>query len=126
MEVGEEANSEVGGSSRKEEYERVVLTRSRMLHRGLLPAADHAASVAMEAVERGWNEEVDLMTDYAPWYALGNVCIGSESYPSSLIFLHNTQLPLPLLRSTYLRLCSIPSCGKNSCTFRICTPLKPI
>jgi hypothetical protein len=54
MEVGEEANSgAAGGSSRKEEYERVVLTRSQILHRGLLPAA---ASVAMEAVERGWNE----------------------------------------------------------------------
>jgi hypothetical protein len=52
MEVGEEANSEAaGGSSRKEEYERVVLTRSQILHRGLLPAADSTASVVMEAVE---------------------------------------------------------------------------
>jgi len=54
MEVGEEANSgAAGGSSRREEYERVVLTRSQVLHRGLLPAA---ASVAVEAVKRGWNE----------------------------------------------------------------------
>ena len=55
MEVGEEVNSGAArGSSRKEEYERVVLTRSQILCRGLLLPT--VASVAMEAVERGWNE----------------------------------------------------------------------
>lgn len=102
MEVGEEANSgAAGGSSRKEEYERAVLDDRRYFIAAFFP--QQLAWLWKRRKGDGTKEKVDLATDYAPWYALGNVYIGSESYPSSLIFLHKTQLPLSLLRSTYLK-----------------------
>jgi len=66
MEVGEEANSgAVGGSSRKEEYGRVVLGDRRYFIAAFFP--QQLAWLWKRRKGDGMKEKVDLVTDCAPW-----------------------------------------------------------